>query len=83
MVWHMAIGQELLMSNTDTTAARQNAELVKPNAVEFAAAIVEVHKLLGKIEALCENPHWTAERRWRIADLSRKAQSVLEVGRNG
>lgn len=49
-----------------------------PSRVVFAATIVEVYRKLEKIEALCENPHWNSERRWRIAGLAREAMNLLE-----
>lgn len=33
--------------------------------------------VLKRIQALAENPHWTAERRWRIAELAGEGLSAL------
>lgn len=43
-----------------------------------ANAIAEgrIDAILKEIEALCNNPHWTSDRRWRIADLVQEAQRL-------
>ncbi len=33
---------------------------------------------LKTIVALCDNPHWTTDRRWRIRDLAAQALRDLE-----
>lgn len=33
----------------------------------------EIVKELEKIQQLCESPHWTSDRRWRIADIAQAA----------
>lgn len=33
--------------------------------------------LFKRIQALTENPHWTADRRWTIADLAGRGTSVI------
>ena len=35
-------------------------------------------EMLKAINALCNNPHWTTDRRWRIEQLSRQALDLLE-----
>lgn len=34
--------------------------------------------LLTRIRALCENPHWSSDRRWRVNELAARAQTHLE-----
>jgi hypothetical protein len=36
-----------------------------------------VEDLFKRIQALCENPHWTSERRWRISELASEGLSAL------
>lgn len=38
----------------------------------------EVKKLLREIQALCENPHWSSNRRWDICDRAIKCQQLLQ-----
>lgn len=38
---------------------------------EAKAEIARLRKLMLSINALCNAPHWTAERRWKIAELTR------------
>ena len=37
---------------------------------ELQAEVGRYKKVLRSITALCTTPHWTAERRWKIAALS-------------
>ena len=54
------------------------ADQISAERHQFAEAIVEVYRKLAKIEALCENPHWNVERRWKIAGIAREAMKLLE-----
>lgn len=38
-----------------------------------------VRDCLERIEALAEAPHWTAERRWKIAAIARIALNMLTL----
>lgn len=38
----------------------------------------EVVELLKQIEALANNPHWTADRRWTIAAKAKQARKLIE-----
>lgn len=42
----------------------------------------DLKTILTKIEALANNPHWTADRRWRIAELAMRGLRLLE-GKDG
>lgn len=37
----------------------------------------ELKALLTKIKALCENPHWTASRRWLVLEAANQALAIL------
>lgn len=40
---------------------------------------VKVYWCLDRIKALCENPHWTAERKLRILDNVQQAVEILNA----
>ena len=40
--------------------------------------IVKLRKQLKEIEALATNPHWTTDRRWKIAERVKEAQQTLD-----
>ena len=58
--------------------SRGDATLLAPDAhracAEKAASTPRAN--LKAIVALCENPHWTSDRRWRIRDLAAAALLV-------
>lgn len=38
---------------------------------ELQAEVAELKRTLRTIRNICDAPHWTADRRWRIRDLTR------------
>lgn len=34
---------------------------------------------LKRIEALASNPHWTADRRWKIAEEAQRSRDILDL----
>lgn len=34
-------------------------------------------EILKEIEALCTNPYWTSERRWKIAELAAQGRRIV------
>lgn len=49
-----------------------DAEGTQPNMT------AQLYDILSRIQALCENPHWDASRKQRIAELAERGRKLLE-----
>jgi len=41
--------------------------------------LLDIIASLKRIEALCMNPHWTSERRWKIEEIARTERLKTEA----
>ena len=60
----------------DGSLVIRGAVVLSPNGVEVTrediAFLVAAQRALADISALSNNPHWTSERHWRIAEIANK-----------
>jgi len=72
-------GGILAAAGRRTAAAKAEAE--RKAAIGLAtldAQLEAIRAAVRKIEALTGNPHWTADRRWRIAELAADARTRID-----
>jgi hydroxymethylpyrimidine/phosphomethylpyrimidine kinase len=68
----------ILAAEKMTTAELQStARVVTPGPTTRDARILQAIDALKRIQALAENPHWTADRRWRIGELAGQGLTLL------
>jgi hypothetical protein len=67
----------LAVEKMPTAEFQSVVRVVTPGPTTRDARILQAIDALKRIQALAENPHWTADRRWRIGELAGQGLTLL------
>lgn len=76
---HLLRELEDLTATIDVETYQRSQKLI--NAMKKCAD--ELLDRANRIQALAENPHWSADRRWRIGELAGEQMSLIRPAKGG